>query len=112
MKCEIKVLQNPRIQMKTTEQDHQRLHSMKGSQVLGNLYTPTFKSDGTRVVYTAKRQHFCQPHIYAGYKTELEMKTTGAVVLSHQAQKQNCIALKEGTKPIHEKQKILSFFPK
>lgn len=85
-------------------------------KVPGNLYPPTFKSDGTRVVYTAKRQDFCQPHIYASHKTELEMKTTGAVVLSHQARKQNYIALREGTKAIpqsfHRKQKILPFFPR
>lgn len=116
VKCEIKFLQHPGIQVKTTEQDHQRLHSMKGRKVPGNLYTPTFKSDGTRVVYTAKGQDFCQPHIYAGHKTELEMKTTGAVILSHQAHKQNYIALREGTEAItqsfHEKQIFFPFFPK
>lgn len=97
--------------MKTTEQDLPRLHSMKWGEVPENFTLQLSIQMAPESAHTAKGQDFFQPHIYAGHKIEVKMKTTGVVILSpfgHQAHKQNYIALRELIKAItqsfHEKQ--------
>lgn len=76
----------------------------------GEIFPESFTLQmAPELVYTVKWQDFSQPHIYAGHKFRTENGNYRCILsihlsilsaFGHQAHRQNCIALREGTKAI------------